>query len=269
MRPFDHKTTLKLASKKGADITEVRPFMEKDLALELTLAPAQGLEILTKDNRYFFKTNAIALDDATFCIVDIECNGSKPEKHQIIEIGAVKIKNGEIVDTFESLIACDSISKHISELTGITVEETLNAPSMQRVLNSFRAFIGTDIFIAHAVKFDYSFITAMYQKLGMQTMLNRSLCSIDLAERTFSSFRYGLTYLNNSLDLHQTATHHRALSDAITTAELFKKSLKLLPPEVKTVEELIHFSKQAKRFKRPKFDPMLNSSLETPEVLKK
>ena len=263
MRPFDHKTNLKLASKKGADITEIRPFIEQSLELELAMAPSQGLEIVVKNNRYYFKTNNQELADATFCIVDIETNGSKPEKHQIIEIGAVKVKNGKIISQYESLVKCEEISRHITELTGITVKETQDAPPLQRVLNEFKAYLGTDIFIAHAVKFDYGFISAMYQKLGMQPMLNRSLCSIDLAERTFSSFRYGLTYLNCSLELHESATHHRALSDAITTAELFMKSLKLLNEDIKSVEELILFSKQAKRFKRPKFDPMLEEKKES------
>jgi len=260
MRPFDHKTSLKLASKKGADITEVRPFIDKALEQELLMAPAQGLEIIVKDNRYYFKTNTQEIREGNFCIVDIETNGSKPEKHQIIEIGAVKVKNGKVVGQYESLVKCDEISRHITELTGITVEETKDAPPLQRVLNEFKAFIGTDIFVAHAVKFDYSFISAMYQKLNMQPMLNRSLCSIDLAERTFSSYRYGLNYLNNSLELHDTATHHRALSDAITTAKLFLMSLELVDEKIETVEDLILFSKQGKRFKRPKFDPLLESA---------
>ena len=258
MRPFDHKTSLKLASKKGADITEIRPFIDELLELELLMAPAQGLEILVKDNRYYYKTNTQDIREGNFCIVDIETNGSKPEKHQIIEIGAVKVQDGKIVDQYESLVQCNEISRHITELTGISVEETKDAPPLQRVLNEFKTFIGTDIFIAHAVKFDYGFISAMYQKLGMQPMLNRSLCSIDLAERTFSSFRYGLTYLNNSLELHHSATHHRALSDAITTAKLFLMSLELVDEKIETVEDLILFSKQGKRFKRPKFDPLLD-----------
>lgn len=263
MRPFDHKTSLKLASKKGADITELRPFLDESLEVELLMAPAQGVEIITKNNRYYFKTSTQPIEEASFCIVDIETNGSKPEKHQIIEIGAIKVKNGQIIDQYESLVECHEISRHITELTGITVDETKDAPSLQRVLNEFKRFIGTDIFVAHDVKFDYSFISAMYEKLGMQPMLNRYLCSIDLAERTFSSYRYGLTYLNESLALHHTATHHRALSDAITTAKLFMMSLDLIPDDISTVEELILFSKQAKRFKRPKFDPLLDTSEES------
>jgi len=259
MRPFDTKTIHKLAS-KGADIADLRPFLEESLELELLMLQAQGLEIVTKDNRYFFRTNTLPLEKATFCIVDIETNGSKPQKHQIIEIGAVKVKNGEIIGQYESLVQCDEISEHISDLTGISVAETKNAPTLQRVLNEFKAFIGTDIFVAHDVKFDYGFISAMFERYNMQPMLNRHLCSIDLAERTFSSYRYGLNYLNESLQLHHCATHHRALSDAITTSRLFMKSLSLIPAEITTAEDLIIFSKQGKRFKRPKLDPMHKDS---------
>ena len=69
--------------------------------------------------------------------------------------------------------------------------------------------------------------------------------------------------LNESLELHHTATHHRALSDAITTAKLFLMSLELVDEKIETVEDLILFSKQGKRFKRPKFDPLLDVAVET------
>ena len=81
------------------------------------------------------------------------------------------------------------------------------------------------------------------------------LCTIDLTERTISSYRYGLAYLNEQLELYKEATHHRALSDAITTAKLFKRTLNYIPHSIITAEDLLNFSKEAKRLKRPKFDP--------------
>jgi DNA polymerase-3 subunit epsilon len=124
-------------------------------------------------------------------------------------------------------------------------------------MKEFRLFLGTDIFVAHDVKFDYKFISAMMKKIGFGELKNRTLCSIDLAERSFASFRYGLSYLNNELDLHIEATHHRALSDAITATKLFEYSLSKLKVKIKTAEDLIRYSKEGKRFKRPKFDPKL------------
>ena len=128
--------------------------------------------------------------------------------------------------------------------------------------------IGNAIFVAHDVKFDYRFISLSMQKIDLAPLLNRSLCSLALAERTIVSYRYALSYLNESLHLHPDATHHRAMSDVLTTYELFKislENLKDIDKNVKTAEDLIKFSKEAKRFKRPKFDPLLESQEEEKE----
>ena len=165
--------------------------------------------------------------------------------------------NGEIIDTFESLVHCEEINRHITEITGISVEDTKNAPSLKQVMQDFKIFLGDSVFVAHDVKFDFKFVSSMMEKTGLSPILNRHLCSINLAERTIESYRYGLSYLNDLLDLHKDATHHRALSDAITTTQLFIKSLTLVGENIKTAEELINFSKNERRLKRPKFDPLL------------
>ena len=242
---------------KGIDRDALCKELEEPCDLALEVLYGQGLEIIQEDGCYRFATAATPLGDAVFCIVDIETNGSKPEKHQVIEIGAVKVKNNTIIDRFESLVQCDDISRHITEITGISSVDTLHAPSLKQVLEEFRLFLGTAIFVAHDVKFDYSFISAMMARVGILPLMNRSLCTIDLAERTISSYRYGLAYLNEQLDLYKEATHHRALSDAITTTKLFKRTLKFIPENIHTAEDLLRFSKEAKRLKRPKFDPML------------
>ena len=113
-------------------------------------------------------------------------------------------------------------------------------------------FLGDSVFVGHDAKFDYSFISATMERVGLGKLLNRSLCTIDLAERTIESERYGLAYLNEQLTLYKEATHHRALSDAMTTAKLLKRTLPLIPKTIRTAEELIAFSKEAKRLKKPK-----------------
>jgi len=224
-----------------------------DLALELLRA--QGLDLVPFHNRFRPLSCTQPLSTASFCIVDIETNGSKPDQHQIIEIGAVKVQNLHITERFESLVRCSHISGHITEITGISENDTADAPSLKEVLSAFKVFLGTDVFVGHDVKFDFQFTSSMMIRVGMEPLLNRTLCTIDLAERTISSYRYGLAFLNEQLDLYREATHHRALSDAITAAKLFKRTLKCLPTEIQTVEELIDFSKRAKRLKRPKLPP--------------
>jgi DNA polymerase-3 subunit epsilon len=227
-------------------------YMLDDVDMELELLHAKGLEIQKRDDRYFFASTLREIKDEVFCIVDIETNGPKISKHQIIEIAAIKIQNGVIIDKFDSLVKCDNISESITKLTGISVEDTINAPKLKDVMISFKEFLADSVFVAHAVKFDFEFISDTYEKLSLLELQNRRVCTIDLAQRLISSKRYGLAYLNETLSLHVDATHHRALSDAISTSELFVRLLKLLPDNVKTTEELIHFSKHAQKLPKPK-----------------
>jgi len=240
---------------KGLTARQLETLFGETPELALELARAQGLSFEERGERYCPRTCFERISETVFCIVDIETNGSKPDRHQIIEIGAVKVQNLQIVDRFESLVRCEKISPHITEITGIDTADTANAPEMREVLESFRAFLGDAVFVGHDVKFDFRFTSKMMERVGMAPLLNRTLCTIDLAERTISSYRYGLSFLNEQLELYADATHHRALSDAMTTAKLFKKTLKFIPTDIQTTEELITFSKTAKRLKRPKFPP--------------
>lgn len=244
--------TLSRLSKTGIPKHEFETALGSESDFTLELLKAQGMNIVLRDNIYFFETLHTRVEDTLFCIVDVESNGSKPSRDQIIEIGAVKLQNGHILDTYESLVYCNTISDQIQEITGITIDQTLKAPAMGKVMREFRLFLGDAVFVGHDAKFDYNFVSAMMERVGLQKLLNRSLCTIDLAERTIDSERYGLKYLNEQLELYKEATHHRALSDAMTTTKLLKRTLKILPDSIKNTEELIAFSKEAKRLKRPK-----------------
>ena len=249
MRILEPKIIARL-TKNGIPKGEFESLLTSETELELL--KAQGMNIVLDETHYKFHSALTSIDETLFCIVDVESNGSKPSHHQIIEIGAVKIQNGHILDTYESLVYCTDISDQIQEITGITPEHTLKAPSLKKVMHEFRLFLGDAIFVGHDAKFDYNFVSAMMERVGLSRLLNRSLCTIDLAERTIESERYGLAYLNDQLELYKEATHHRALSDAITTTKLLKRTLKLVPNTIHTTEELIAFSKEAKRLKRPK-----------------
>ena len=244
--------TLSRLSKNGIPKKEFEDSLGMESELTLELLKAQGMNIALHNDVYLFESTVTSVDDTLFCIVDVESNGSKPSSDQIIEIGAVKLQNGRILDTYESLVYCNSISDQIQEITGIKVEQTLKAPVMGKVMREFRLFLGDAVFVGHDAKFDYNFVSGMMERVGLQKLLNRSLCTIDLAERTIESERYGLKYLNEQLELYKDATHHRALSDAMTTTKLLKRTLTLIPSTIHNTEELIAFSKEAKRLKRPK-----------------
>jgi DNA polymerase III subunit epsilon len=226
-------------------------FGEPDLLIELLRA--QGLPLYEHQGKFIYKTAIQPLSHGRFCIMDIETNGSKPSQgHTIIEVGAVMYQDGHITDSFESFVQCDKIPPTIQELTGISLDDTVNAPSLKEVMYKFKIFLADAVFVAHDVRFDYKFTSAMMERVGLEPLANRKLCTFELAQRTLKFERYGLKYLNETMELHQEADHHRALSDAITALELLKKSLKKLPKKILTVEDLIRFSKEAPRLRKVK-----------------
>jgi len=227
----------------------LKKFGDPDILIEVLIS--QGLPLHEHQGKFIYKTSMQPISHGRFCVMDIETNGSKPARgHTIIELGAVMYQDGKIVDTFESFVQCEKIPPTISELTGITLEDTKDAPSLKEVMYAFKNFIGDAVFVAHDVRFDYMFTSAMMERVGLEPLANRRLCTFELAQRTFKSERYGLRYLNETMHLHHEAEHHRALSDAITALELLKISLSKLPKKVTKVEELIRFSKEAPKLRK-------------------
>ena len=111
--------------------------------------------------------------------------------------------------------------------------------------------MGDAIFVAHNANFDYGFLNASFDRFGLGQIGNPKLCTIDLARRTFESERYGLAYLIDFLEI-ETATHHRAYSDAVCAAKVMEKSVETLPGYVKTADELLRFSISSKKERRLK-----------------
>ena len=259
--PLDAKSVSRLTS-RGLPLERLKEQIDESIDMFLELSFAQGVKIIKKRGYFYFDTKYVKLSDAEFCIVDIETNGSNLEKHQIIEIAALKIKNGKIIDSFESLVKTKRINPIISELTGIYPDDTKDAPELAPVMYSFKEFLGDAVFVAHDVKFDYNFISGSLEKVGLESLLNRSLCTLALAQRSIVSYRYSLGYLNDTFALNPNPSHHRAMSDVVTTYGLFTMSLDNIEESLNNVEDLIKFSKEAPRLKRPKFDPFLEKKEE-------
>lgn len=210
--------------------------------LELELLISNGLPIVVEEDRVSLLTSTRLISEQTFCIVDIETNGSNAHKGQIIELGAVKIKNGEVIEQYDSLVYAKDIPAYVQEVTNITPAMLVGAPPLKEVLEEFKLFLEDDVFVAHDIKFDYKFISDSFEKYDLGKLQNRKLCTIDLAKRTIFAERYGLDFLKELLDI-DTHKQHRALNDAISTTHIFENSLQNLPKEVKTVEDLIVYSK--------------------------
>ena len=205
------------------------------------LLQSSGYPIDRYNSKYILKTYKTPYKKQKFCVIDIETNGSKPEVAQVIEVGALIVQNGKIIDKFDSLVYSDFIPEYVSKITGINRESLINAPKERTVLNQLRIFMQDTIFVAHNANFDYGFLNYSFKKFGLGDIGNQKLCSIDLAKRTIDSEKYGLAFLNESLELG-VDIHHRAYSDALTTVKLLDILFKNLPKEVKSGDDLVRFS---------------------------
>lgn len=215
--------------------------------LEFELLISNGLPLEFDGDDVFLKTTKTKLEDEVFCIVDIETNGSSVQKgFQIIELGAVKYQNGQIIDKFDTLVYAKDIVPYIQEVTNITPDMLEDAPVIESVLKEFKIFLEDSVFVAHDIKFDYGFISDSFEKYDLGKLQNRKLCTIDLARRTIEAEKYGLKSLKEVLNI-EVEYHHRAYYDALTTTHIFKESLsKLNKNKVLTTEDLIKFSKSSK-----------------------
>ena len=216
------------------------------------LLQASGYPIEEDENgNYRLRTFFTPYREERYCVIDIETNGSKPGNSQVIEIGAVMVQHGEIIDRLETFVECAFLPEYITKITGIEPEDLIGAPTRREALTALRGFMGDAVFVAHNANFDYSFLTASFERFGLGSIGNPKLCTIDLARRTFESERYGLAYLIESLGMKET-NHHRAYSDALCAAQVMKKSFKTLPEYVKTTDDLLQFSTSSKKSRRIK-----------------
>jgi len=213
------------------------------IELEKELLLSNGLPIYFSDDYVFLRTAENNIQDQTFCIVDIETTAGNAKAGQIIEIGAVRYKNGQVIEKYDSLVNTREIPQKIQELTGISPEMTHNAPNLKTVLEEFKLFLEDDVFVAHAIAFDYKFISDSFKKYDLGQLCNRHLCTIDLSKKVIPCERYGLKYLKEHLNIN-IENHHRAYSDALSTQKILEVCLNKLPSNIKTAEDLIHFSKQ-------------------------
>ena len=220
-----------------------------DIQVDLELLRFYGLPIVFDEEYAFFETSKTPYKDEIYCVVDIETNGNSPIKNQIIELGAVKYKNGKIIDSFDSFVYAESVPPSISKLTNIYPNDLKDAPSLKKVLYDFKLFLGSSVFVAHNVNFDYGFISKSLKTVDIDELLNRKLCTVELAKKTIKAPRHGLGFLREMLNI-ETGNHHRAYSDALSATKVLDECFKFVPDEVNSTEDLIKFSQTSNRRKK-------------------
>ncbi len=160
-----------------------------------------------------------------FAIVDIETTGGAAKNNKITEIAIVISDGKKILDQYSSLVNPERpIPPFITNMTGISNKMVRSAPKFYEIAaDIIRLFEGC-IFVAHNVRFDYSFIKEEFNQLGY-TFSMQQLCTVRLSRKTYpqlTSHSLGNLIKHFSISVKN---RHRALDDAIATAELFHKML--------------------------------------------
>ena len=175
-----------------------------------------------------------------FVVFDIETTGFSPVNNRIIEIGAVKVSGGEIVDRYSTFVNPDvPIPFEIEKLTHIKDEMVMDSPQIDVILPQFLEFCDGCVMVAHNANFDMSFIMENCRRLGyaaeftyVDTMNTARILLPNQAKHTLDAVAKTLNVVLES--------HHRAVDDAECTAHIFVKFIKMLSEEhqVTTLAEL-------------------------------
>lgn len=156
----------------------------------------------------------------TYISIDLETTGLNPKQDKIIEIGAVKVEDGKITDSFSQLINPGrKLEERIIELTGITNKDLEGKPYIEEVFPKLRDFLGDYPLLGHSVLFDFSFLkkAAVNQKL---TFEKQAVDTLKIARKFLADLEHrSLDYLCEYYGIPHHA--HRALADAEATHMLY------------------------------------------------
>ncbi len=224
-----------------------------------------------QNNRSFELLNSLS-----FCVFDLETTGGSHISDKIIEIGLVKIENLKIVDQKSFLIKPEKqIPDFIQKLTNIREADVDNAPLIESVVDEILHFMGESILVAHNTSFDVPFFNSVLRRLGREELKNKAICTNLMTKYMIPNLlSSNLNYMSKIFNLkHQKA--HRALDDALASAELLLKYLtifiqkniqkvnSLYYPKNKFELDRVHFKKDI-----PKKDVIeLISSIKTPCIV--
>ncbi|MFJ7824917.1 PolC-type DNA polymerase III [Psychrobacillus sp. NPDC096623] len=168
-----------------------------------------------------------ALEDAVYIVFDVETTGLSATYDKIIELAAVKMQNGNIIDKFERFVnPHHALSATTIELTGITDDMVRNAPEIEQVIKDFHEFIGDGIIVAHNASFDMGFLYEGYRRTGIDHFNHPVIDTLELARflhPEMKSHRLGTLTKKFNIELTQA---HRAIFDCEATGYLLLHLLK-------------------------------------------
>ena len=178
-----------------------------------------------------WRSTQLSLDEVEFVVLDTETTGLRPGPNRVIEIAGIRMRGGEVIDSFQSLVNPNRrLPPFIVQFTGITQEMVAGAPGAEQIFPDFLQFIEGAILVGHNVGFDIGFLSYEAQLLGYAFPID-GLDTIPLARRFLPGLRrFKLDVVAGHLKIPM-VNRHRALGDAKVTAAIFMKLLNLARQE--------------------------------------
>jgi len=163
------------------------------------------------------------VNQPSIIVLDFETSGMAPDRgDRVIEVGAVRISDGQIVERFQSLVNSGLlVSPFIESYTGITNAMLRSAPDSREVMRAFARFVGNNSLVAHNASFDSRFLAAEWARVGL-ACVQEFACSMLVARRVYPDApNHKLETLVRYKNLPVEGSFHRALADAEMTAHLW------------------------------------------------
>ena len=177
--------------------------------------------------------------DTEYCVLDLETTGFSFRTEKITEVGIMKIKNGEVIDSFETFVNPEKpIPYRVVEVTNITDDMVKDAPKIDEVFPKILEFVGDSVLVAHNADFDIGFLKYNAAQLGYK-LENTYLDTLRLAKELFPNYKkYKLGIIAENLGI-KVEVAHRALDDVDTTVKVFNVMTKMLKEKgAKTVNDI-------------------------------
>lgn len=183
-----------------------------------------------------------------YIVFDIETTGLDSSYDEVIEIGAIKVKNNKTVSKFNSLVKPkNEIDEYITELTGITNEMVKDAPTIEEVLPDFMDYIGNDILIGHNVNFDINFIYDNLYRNKLDVLTNDFIDTMRISRKLLPELpHHRLIDLAKYFKIDST-NNHRSLKDCEITMNVYENLKEIALQKYDNVDEFKNAFKKHKK----------------------